>query len=130
MHVSDSPKEEYTDNDGFEFLSINKSTELYEIKTKIICAPNLNKKTESVLSSKINEINGLILMFNTKDSKSFEDIKKFVEDNKDKIKAIPLWFSIGIIAQKNDYDENNCSTRTSFLRKYDINLYEQITLDK
>ena len=71
--------------DGFKYITAQKSTELHEIKVKIICAPNLSKKTESIISSKTDEINALILMYNTKDSKSFEDIKKFVENNEDKL---------------------------------------------
>ena len=130
IYVSGSSNEKYTDHDGFEILSMNKSTEFHEIKVKIICALDLNKNTESIISSHINEINGLILMFNTKDSKSFEDIKKFVEVNKDKLKASLSWLSIGIIEHENDYDENNCYVKTSFFRQYDMNMHEQNILDK
>ena len=130
LYADDFPKKDKDEKDKFKSITVQKSTKLHEINAKIICAPNLNIKTESIISSKISEINGLILMFNTKDSKSFENIKKFVEDNKNKLKTSLSWFLFGIITKEKDSDEDNFYARASFSRQYYMNIYEQLTLDK
>ena len=109
------------EGNGFESMWIQKLIQGEYVTIDIICAPSLEDNGDLV-AKKMDEVDGWVLIYNTKDLKSFELIKGFMKDHKENFEVITYWTLYGII--KRDDNTDGKSKRIKFMEENWRKFYE------
>ena len=111
---------------GFESMWIQKLIKGEYVTIDIICAPSLDN-SEDLVEKRMDEVDGWVLIYNTKDLNSFELIKGFVKDHKEIFEEITYWTLYGIV--NSDDNINIQSKRIKFMEENWKKFYEFYEID-
>ena len=113
---------------GFESMWIQKLIKGEYVTIDIICAPSL-EDNEDLVAKRMDEVDGWVLIYNTKDLKSFELIKGFVKNHKGIFEEITYWTLFGIVNIDDNTDRQ--SKRIKFMEENWRKFYEfnEVDLD-